>query len=180
MKRKDSWTQEEHEIILKLLGSPIRSYDIAKIINRTFGAIKNYIQVNHLLSKTIRICTYCKVNFIPTHMWQEFCCRQHKVNMNSLRRRYELRYKAIQKLGGKCINCGTTDIRVLQLNHINGGGKKEYDDYNYYISKIYQEIIDGTRYDIDLRCANCNILYEFECGRRGKYATFVTGDSSPR
>ena len=50
--------------------------------------------------------------------------------------------RRVLELGGKCVNCGETDIRVLQINHINGRDNPE----------------------VDVRCANCNILYEYERG----------------
>lgn len=73
------------------------------------------------------------------------------------------RGKAINKLGGKCVNCGETDLRVLQVNHLNGGGGK--DDKGLV---FYRKIVKGERdiEDLDVRCANCNILYEYEAGRR--------------
>ena len=78
-----------------------------------------------------------------------------------------MRREIIRRLGGKCAKCGLTDERVLQVNHINGGGSREQRltyGSNY---AIYREIAQGYRlYDINLLCANCNIIYEFECGRR--------------
>src|ERR1700678_122970 len=38
----------------------------------------------------------------------------------------EIRLKVIDLLGGaKCVYCGCNDIRVLEINHKNGGGWKE-------------------------------------------------------
>jgi 5-methylcytosine-specific restriction endonuclease McrA len=45
------------------------------------------------------------------------------------KRKYQLQFKqrVIDKLGGCCARCGTKDIRVLQIDHINGyeGGRRE-------------------------------------------------------
>ena len=44
-------------------------------------------------------------------------------------------------IGDKCVRCGFSDVRALDLDHINGGGTKEYRDrfgcngtmYRYYL-----------------------------------------------
>jgi hypothetical protein len=68
-------------------------------------------------------------------------------------------------LGGKCVNCGNTDIRVLQVNHKNHDGQK--DPIQRSTTKFFTWILKGKipREQFDLRCANCNILYEYESGR---------------
>jgi hypothetical protein len=70
--------------------------------------------------------------------------------------------KAIRKLGGKCVRCGETDIRVLQINHINGGGCRELSRRK--ATSFYRDIVAGRRKtdDLDVRCANCNILARYK------------------
>ena len=67
-------------------------------------------------------------------------------------------------LGGKCVVCGVTDLRILTINHKNGGGTK---DRKARI-KVYRELRNGSRdkKDYDVRCFNCNILYDYERGIR--------------
>ena len=83
---------------------------------------------------------------------------------------YKLKLKVIEMLGGKCCVCGISDPRVLQVNHLKGGGGKDRAKYGYS-SGYWSAIISGRRSteDLDLRCANCNILYEYERGRRGRH-----------
>ena len=95
--------------------------------------------------------------------------RYYRENAKSYSNRARLRlwkYKteALNKLGGKCVACGIDDMRVLQINHVNGGGSGE----NLFGIDMYSAIIKGTRStaDLDVRCANCNIIYEYESGRR--------------
>lgn len=61
----------------------------------------------------------------------------------------------ITLLGGKCKQCGFTDIRALQIDHVNGGGAKEKrmtkNFYNYMLNKA----INGSK-DYQVLCANCN------------------------
>jgi hypothetical protein len=98
---------------------------------------------------------------------QSFCsnrCKDaHKIQLG---RKYgrELRLEVIKKLGGECVVCGITDYRVLQVNHINGGGRQDF--LKNGPSKIYRDILSGARAsEFDLRCANCNRRYEYEQGR---------------
>lgn len=74
-----------------------------------------------------------------------------------------LKKRAIDKLGGKCIKCGNVDIRVLQINHKNGCGTRLRPNTR----KLYLAIIHGTTdfSVLEVRCANCNIIYEYERGR---------------
>lgn len=76
---------------------------------------------------------------------------------------WKAKIMVIDMLGGKCCKCGNTDIRVLQVNHINGGGSKEVRGWT-----LYRKMVSGERKtdDLNLLCANCNIIYEFEQGRR--------------
>ena len=81
---------------------------------------------------------------------------------------WAVRYAVITMFGGKCAVCGIDDIRVLQINHINGGGNKD----EMKGQKLYRALLKGRRDKdgFDLRCANCNILYEFDKGKRGVWA----------
>lgn len=70
------------------------------------------------------------------------------------------RRKLLETLGGCCKKCGIDDFRVLQINHINGynGVYRAWD----YTRRFVEKDFDG----IEITCANCNILYEFEKGRK--------------
>ena len=68
-------------------------------------------------------------------------------------------------LGDKCIKCGFSDTRALQVDHINGGGSRERTEKgsragnNYYILK---EIMCGKLGKYQLLCANCNWIKRSE------------------
>jgi hypothetical protein len=86
------------------------------------------------------------------------------------RQRHRTKLKVIQLLGGKCARCGVSDPRVLQVHHRNGGGNVERREKGDKASgyKFYSAIIHGERPidDLELLCANCNILAEYERGKR--------------
>lgn len=74
---------------------------------------------------------------------------------NCARNRWNrLRAKAIMKLGGKCVYCGCDDIKALELNHIYGGGYKDYGNCN--CCRFYRDIIFGKWCDIEVTCKVCN------------------------
>lgn len=74
--------------------------------------------------------------------------------------RFELREKAINKLGGKCCKCGYYDHRALQIDHINGGGSKELKSMSR--STYLNKIIKGETKAYQLLCANCNWIKRYE------------------
>jgi len=74
----------------------------------------------------------------------------------------KLHTTVIKMLGGVCVKCGCTDLRVLEVNHIDGGGKTEYlskSNQAFYWKVFYGE---RTIDDLNVMCASCNALYEYE------------------
>ena len=89
----------------------------------------------------------------------------------SKKRWKEYRLIAIGKLGGKCVKCGNDDFRVLQIDHINGGGWKERLVVGYKGNYgVISRIINGEKDRYQLLCANCNWIkrYENNENRNGK------------
>ena len=82
-----------------------------------------------------------------------------------------MKVRAIRILGAKgCSRCGTADIRLLTFNHKNGDGAK---DRKQFVGEnlclvMAKRILKGevTGKDVDVRCFNCNILYDYELGAR--------------
>jgi DNA-directed RNA polymerase subunit RPC12/RpoP len=80
---------------------------------------------------------------------------------------YVGRFKAFQKISGKriprCEKCGERRFILLSINHINGLGKGKHKERIH----LFRKINKGKRKtnDLEIRCHNCNFLYEFERGR---------------
>lgn len=74
--------------------------------------------------------------------------RQYKKNY-----RKNLREKVFILLGHKCSKCGFNDIRALQIDHKNGGGKEDRRLLNQLA--IYRKVIKNSK-DYQILCANCN------------------------
>jgi hypothetical protein len=79
------------------------------------------------------------------------------------------KFKALQIVSGckrPTCRCGVTDIRALTINHLNGGGRSDYIGFKGSVT-FRKAIISGVRGvdDLDVRCMNCNMIYEYERGR---------------
>ena len=94
---------------------------------------------------------------------------KHKEKHNRENREYmrkcrtELRQEIIKLLGNKCIRCGESDWRCLQIDHVRGGGTKERKSMSrmeYYIH-IKNLILSGSK-KYQLLCANCNWRKKYE------------------
>ena len=81
----------------------------------------------------------------------------HKTRL--LRRRVE----AQLVLGGKCARCGFgDDYRVLQIDHINGGGSIARRSRGS--KAALRDVLNGSTKDYQLLCANCNVIKRHEMG----------------
>lgn len=65
-----------------------------------------------------------------------------------------LRLRGIRALGGKCFHCGTTDVRVLQFDHINGDGGRK----GWKTAEFRKRVLKGQLDVYQLLCANCHVL----------------------
>ncbi len=68
-------------------------------------------------------------------------------------------------LGNKCIQCGFSDKRALQIDHINGGGTekrlKGIDVGIPYHKRVIDSFLNGDN-EYQLLCANCNWIKAIE------------------
>ena len=78
-------------------------------------------------------------------------------------RTYKLRKAILVLLGDKCVRCGFSDDRALQIDHIFGNGtreRKRYGSNNIY-PLILKKIVNGST-DYQVLCANCNWIKRHE------------------
>ena len=88
-----------------------------------------------------------------------------KNNAEQQRRRRKIhREEIISLLGRKCVRCGFTDKRALQIDHVNGGGTKDTwgkkNGLTYYKEVISHLKAGGCKFQ--LLCANCNWIKRHE------------------
>ncbi len=88
-----------------------------------------------------------------------------KRRLVTLRTRQKRRARALLALGGKCVRCGFSDPRALQIDHKHGGGtaarKKDSRD-------AQTEVLRGVVRPYQLLCANCNWIKRAERGEYGR------------
>ena len=87
-------------------------------------------------------------------------------------RNYErkLRKSSIEALGGKCVLCGFSDARALQIDHIDGGGSKERVGKKF-IGRFHLHVLRSflsKENKYQLLCANCNWIKRAEKGETRK------------
>ena len=99
-----------------------------------------------------------------------------KFRLAALKSRIRAKMFAIDQLGGECVVCEETDLRLLTINHINGDGYVDREKFKNQMGgtnpdgiAMYRAIKAGRHSGegLDVRCYNHNILYEYELGRRG-------------
>lgn len=90
--------------------------------------------------------------------------RARKNGMVARNKIRELRKKILYSLGEKCLKCGFSDERALQIDHVNSGGCREQKKYGTGMK--YLNIVSASIFKQDgkyqLLCANCNIIKKFE------------------
>ena len=94
---------------------------------------------------------------------------EHAVRAFKLRNKYkEISYEILG--GALCRNCKIKDIRVLTINHKDGRTEETANERGY---NLYRAIAKGKRKtdDLEILCANCQIIHEYERGNRK--ATFI-------
>jgi len=65
-------------------------------------------------------------------------------------------------LGDRCIKCSFSDMRALCLDHINGGGRKEFKMYpGAAIYRYYLKNPELVKSNLQILCSNCNSIKRF-------------------
>ena len=82
-----------------------------------------------------------------------------------LRRKPSTRYKRLREqvvrmLGGHCMHCGCDDIRILEVHHMAGGGKREIRRTGG--GGFWYNIVMGRRIttDLEICCRPCHAVEE--------------------
>lgn len=82
-------------------------------------------------------------------------------------RRALLRKRVLFRISGSitpaCVRCGCNDVRLLEINHKNGGGNQE-NQKGKFASKFMHDIATGKRPvdDLEILCKPCNAIHALE------------------
>lgn len=74
----------------------------------------------------------------------------------------KIRNATLEVLGGKCMKCGFSDKRALQIDHINGGGGKDRKEQSGNFNKQVLKSFLKKENKYQLLCANCNWIKRYE------------------
>jgi len=111
------------------------------------------------MNESERFCEECTTLFFSNHPLKRFCSERCKVRAEDRRRSHASKKEAYELLGNKCAHCGFDDARALQIDHVDGGGKKELTNIGnrrVYYKRIIALIKSGSKKKYQLLCANCN------------------------
>jgi len=75
----------------------------------------------------------------------------------------QIRSAVLTYLGGKCVTCGFSDWRALQIDHINGGGRKDR-RARPSLTAYYKHVMGTPAGTYQLLCSNCNWIKRHENG----------------
>lgn len=119
-------------------------------------------------------CNRCQcIRNIDQYINNSSYCQKCQENMRQKSLKKHARYRQLLldykiKMGGKCVDCGVNDLRILEFDHIKGD-KINNVKRLYNLDKIHQEVKK-----CELRCVNCHMkklpLKEERSTKRGQRA----------
>lgn len=84
--------------------------------------------------------------------------------------RKALRCEMLFRGGGKCKRCEETDWRVLQVDHVNGGGHRSGETGKMLTRMRVELILERIeRGELQILCANCNWRKRYQQGETRLY-----------
>jgi hypothetical protein len=103
-----------------------------------------------------RTCRPCKAEYDKKFYFKDPKLYYQKNKKHQTKKRdWIRRWKQIY---GKCIDCGISDWRVLEFDHVRGKKKFNIGDYQKYSMKVLKEEIRKC----EVRCANCHRIKTME------------------
>ena len=95
---------------------------------------------------------------------------KHKLASVIATREYQRRIRkaTLELMGGKCVICGFSDYRALQVDHVNGGGSKAKKLITRLYHNVVMESVLKGESKYQLLCANCNWIKRFEKGETNR------------
>lgn len=85
-------------------------------------------------------------------------------------RNKERRIELIKAMGGKCVWCGYTDWRALQIDRVNGDGVEDRKITKNFSKKQIIERFKNYPEKYQLLCSNCNWIKRYENREVRRYA----------
>lgn len=95
---------------------------------------------------------------------------ENRAEFNAWRSEWHRRKKfdVFEVYGGRCVTCGCSDLKCLQIDHVSGDGRLERTrlaQLNQYYEHVKSTFGDGT---YQILCANCNWIKRIELKQHRK------------
>jgi hypothetical protein len=94
------------------------------------------------------------VQYSKTHHLEKTISRRNRFTL--------LRKQLLDKFKNRCAVCGIEDARVLQLDHVFGGGRNHLKESGGSRWVMYKSALADTLGKFQLLCANCNWIKRLE------------------
>lgn len=91
----------------------------------------------------------------------------HRKRAYHHRDREQLQKRLFDLLGRQCKECGFSDMRALQIDHINGNGHAEKRIFKQNRLRYLRHIIKVNGEGYQVLCANCNWIKRVELKEHG-------------
>ena len=150
----------ERSVVTREVGSSMLSPGAKKCFTCSKNKSKNefHKQADH----SDGLQSYCKnCNKFKIHQYRaELKAKGIHYRWNSKEYMKELRRKVIDLIGGPiCAECGCDEFRILEINHIEGGGTREHKEKRYkkMLCDIVYGRVDAKKYNV--LCRVCNAAH---------------------
>jgi len=111
------------------------------------------------------LCHKCYVNVLsnPRRYPNKYIHPRIKTHLG-LKQYHQAKERLFDILGRICVKCGYNDIRILQFDHINGGGNADQKRFssNYHMYRYYVIHADEAKLLLQVLCPNCNWIKRVE------------------
>jgi hypothetical protein len=139
----------------------------------TLGLLSDVINDSKRLDKYQLLCANCQWKKRWVNNEHNKVTIKNNCTFNRKRCHSNLKKYIFDLLGNRCYKCGESDVHCLQIDHIHGGGVKEYKKIQAWgiMSKIKNN--PECRKDYQLLCANCNWIKRHENKEVSQTVTFI-------
>lgn len=169
LKNKDILSEKNKEYRLKnidiLKEKSMIYYQNHKEEAKQYKIIYNIINKDEIKEKRKKYYLNNK-NKLKEKQKQRRIFEKDKVNISIENANNKKKILAMNILGGSvCMHCGNTDFRVLQFDHINGGGRFEKKKNKGGYMGIVRRIVKNptqAKLTYQVLCANCNTIKVLE------------------
>jgi hypothetical protein len=134
------------------------------------GASKTAAEFNRSARSGDGLQSYCR-DCQKAHYRDNGIRHRRNAKRTRVRRRAEMRQLVFASLAGGCVDCGITDIRVLDFDHVRGIKRSSVSDL-VRIGAGIERVLDEIA-KCDVRCRNCHAIATMERLSRTWHDRFV-------